>query len=423
MTGILVVDRFTSVVRETLFRSQTRTAQRIGAEVELIPVFAGTGAPCPLERSAAGDQWCTLDIVRDFGVRRGWVEQRSAKGAPYFALPAGGMLTFEPGGQLELCAPPCDGASELISSLREVLSPLCSAACDRGVELLTLGIDPYNEVAAVPQQLSSERYNRMAVYFNTRGPNGVRMMRQTAATQISVDAGSDPEARWRLLCDLAPSLTAIFANSRYYAGRDSGYQSFRARCWRTLDPSRTGVPHPELEPGEAYARFALDAIDMMRVRDDGSYASFADWAEPGDGDDASWELHLSTLFPEVRPRGYLEVRSIDALPIEYLAAPIVLISGLVYDADAAVAARAALPAADEALLARAALCGLRDPELRVLAEEIVRLGLNGAKRLGPELVRNRDLEDAESFFERWTYRGLSPADHVCVDAGFSASAS
>jgi glutamate--cysteine ligase len=235
-------------------------------------------------------------------------------------------------------------------------------------------------------------------------------MRQTAATQVSLDPGSDPDSRLRLLCDIPTYQTAKFANSPRNPGEDSGYMSFRARCWRLLDPSRTGVPAPAVVPREAYARFALDAVDIWRTDERGQYKPFAEWVAEGRWDDRRWESHLSTLFPEVRPRGYLEVRCIDALDPELLGVPLVLLAGLAYDPRSAAEAMALLPHADEEELNRAARCGMHDPQLAEMACALARLGMRGARALGSATVDGEELARSEQFFSDWTYRGRSPAD-------------
>jgi glutamate--cysteine ligase len=409
MTAAAQLDPFARFVRERLFVAQAVEERRIGLEVEMLPFLAESGAPCPLESDGEGGL-STLPFVRRYGESRGWREHRSPKGAPYFALPNGVTLTFEPGGQLELCTSARSAIGVLIADTRRVLADLRAAAADAGIELASVGIDPHNDVAAVPLQLRSERYVKMTRYFDSIGPSGVRMMRQTAATQVSLDAGSDPAGRWRLLADATPYLTAMFANSPRYAGEDSGFRSFRARCWRLLDPSRTGVPHPELPAREAYARFAFDAVDMTRTTPNGEYRPFADWAADGHWNEAQWENHLSTLFPEVRPRGHLEVRSIDAVPPEVLAAPVVLLAGLAYDDTAAAEARRLLPPADEDMLNGAARCSLRDSGIAMTASALVAVGLRGARALGEQVIGGAELERAEDFFGRWTLRGRSPAD-------------
>jgi len=409
MTAAAALDFFARSVRERLFVPQADERRRVGAEIEMLPVLADNGLPCPLDAARDGER-CTLSFMRAYGGALEWRELRSAKGAPYFSLPNGSTLTFEPGGQLELCTLPNASVSALVRDVRATVEGLRSAATAAGIELASVGIDPRNEIHRVPLQLNSARYVRMTRYFDSIGPSGVRMMRQTAATQVSLDGGRDPARRWRLLADLTPYLTAIFANSPRYAGRDTGYRSFRARCWRLLDSSRTGVPYPELSACDAYTRFALDAGDMSRTVADGTYRSFGEWAADGQWDEAAWEDHLSTLFPEVRPRGHLEVRSLDALAPEMVAAPLVLLAGLAYDERTAEDARDLLPAADEEMLNRAAQCGLRDRQVADVAADLVALGLQGARALGEYVVGGAEREEAEQFFTDWTLCGRSPAD-------------
>ena len=405
----LSVEHFERSVREQLFAPDARDRRFIGAEVEMLALLADTGWPCPLE-PIADEARSTLGFLRKYGASRGWQERRSAKGSPYLALPNGSMLTFEPGGQLELCTVPTDSVSDLIRETKRELRDLRAAARDDGITLASVGIDPENPIDRVPLQLSSPRDVAMTRYFDSIGPSGVRMMRQTAATQLSVDAGPRPEERWRLLCDLAPYLTAMFANSSRYAGRETGDRSFRARCWRLLDASRTGIPYPECPAVDAYARFALEAVDLTRTDASGAYRTFGDWASDGDVSDAEWENHLSTLFPEVRPRGHLELRSIDAVEPELVGAALVLLAGIVYDPASAGEARELVGTADEEMLDRAARCGLRDRALLSGCQALVEIGLRGARGLGNHIIGEPELEEASDLLARWTGHGLSPAD-------------
>ena len=385
-------DRFVQSVRERLFVPQADDGRRVGMEIEMLPMLAESALPCPLD--GGGDSRSTLGFLRPYGTAEGWREQRSAKGAPYFTLPSGWTLTFEPGGQLELCTTPSGSISAIVREASEVLSRLRNAASDVGIELVSFGIDPVNDITCVPLQLQSARYLAMTRYFESIGPSGVRMMRQTAATQVSLDAGRAPEERWRLLSDLTPYLTAIFANSSRYAGEESGFRSFRAQCWRSLDASRTGVPYPAQPACDAYARFALEAFDMTRTDGRGAYRTFGDWVREGQGDLSQWENHLTTLFPEVRPRGHLEVRSIDALAPEEIVAPAVLLAGLAYDAGAAAEARRLVPPVDDDMLNRAARCGLFDPEIATIATELAQIAFRGAAALGEDIVGTADIERA-----------------------------
>jgi glutamate--cysteine ligase len=409
MTASAALGHFARSVRERLFVPGDPDSRRIGAEIEMLPLLSGSHRPCSLE-ATQDDARCTLGFLRPYGAALGWRERRSAKGAPFFVLPNGATLTFEPGGQLELCTPASGAISALLRETRVILDRLRRGAAEAGIDLVSLGIDPSNDVDRVPLQLHSPRYVEMTRYFDTIGPSGARMMRQTAATQVSVDAGSEPAERWRLLADVAPYLTAIFANSVRYAGADSGYRSFRAHCWRELDHSRTGVPHPELPAVEAYTRFALDAVDMTRRDRNGLYRSFNEWAQDANWTEAQWDNHLTTLFPEVRPRGHLEIRALDAVDASAVTAATVMIAGLTYDMKSANDARSLVGAADEESLNRAARCGLHDPEIGETAKSLAEIGLRGARALGHKVIDGAEIDEAAEFFSEWTVRRRSPAD-------------
>ncbi|MCI0433182.1 MAG: glutamate-cysteine ligase family protein, partial [Gemmatimonadetes bacterium] len=288
--------------------------------------------------------------------------------------------------------------------LRRCIPALHAAAREAGIALVGAGIDPFNPIEAVPLQTNSERYRRMQAYFASIGPAGVRMMRQTASIQLSVDATIDPMRTWRVLNAAAPVLVAIFANSNRYAGTISGWASYRARTWQALDPSRTGVHPPDRDDVGAYAEWALDA-PLMFMRDaDGSYLPLRTWIARGAGSADLVATHLSTLFPEVRPRGHFEVRSVDALPTEWLAAPILLVAGIAFDCEALSSAAELLGGADADALRRAAASGLRDPGLHRTAVDLIDIAMAACERAGRSVAPD-DLDSARAFFETFTQRG------------------
>jgi len=128
---------------------------------------------------------------------------------------SGGTMTYEPGGQIELSSSPCRTASALLAELRGTVLPLRAAAAADGIDLLAVGIDPFNPEEHCPLLLRLKRYERMAEYLATRGPAGAMMMRQTAAFQITLDLDDEPLLRWRVLNAAAPYVTAIFANKNW----------------------------------------------------------------------------------------------------------------------------------------------------------------------------------------------------------------
>jgi glutamate--cysteine ligase len=401
---------------------------RVGAEIELIPIDSASRRRCPIQAAAdtaSGSAPATLPIVRRLAARQGWAERSSSSGAPVFTVPDGGALSYEPGGQIEYSTPPCASVSALVARLRATVGLLCVETRAVGIDLLAVGLDPYNAIDDVPMQLPGQRYTAMHEYFAARGRAGGRMMRQTAAFQVTLDGGDDPVGTWRVLSAAAPYVTAIFANSPRYVGRASGYQSARAQAWRTLDRTRTGLPAAAAaDPATAYCSFALAAPAMLHRGADGAYQSFGALLAKGAVTDADWGVHHTTLFPEVRPRRLacvptFEARSADAIPATWYPAPLVLLAGIVFDRRARQEATELLGPADPDLLPRAARAGLRDPSLGPVAAELFELALRGAARLGAQTVGSAELETAHEFATRYTWRGRSPADDVASVDGSS----
>ena len=394
--------------------SSSLTPRRIGAEVEFIPVESLTGRRCAIE--ADGSAPATLPFLRRFGGGEGWREGRTPKGTPCFQLPRGGALTFEPGGQIEYSSPPCRSASGLLGLLRRVVLPLRAAAAEEGIELLALGIDPLNSIDGAPLLVNAKRYQRMAEYLARRGPAGALMMRQTASLQVNLDFDDEPWLRWRVLNAAAPYLTAMFANSPIHAGETTGYQSARAEVWRGVDAARTGLPYDEQLPVEAYLEFALNAPAILFPVVDGEHRPFGEWLDRAAPTMEEWRDHLSTLFPEVRPRGHLELRSADSIEPRWYAAPLALTCGMLYDSRALRAADDLLGAPDAGLLTRAGRLGLHDPAIARTATELFELALAGCRGLGSGYFHPSDLEQAIAFFDRYTRRGRAPADEVVESA-------
>ena len=359
-------------------------AHRVGAEVELLALDVVTRRPVPL----LDGPLALIPVLRRHAADAGWTEFAGYDGMPRFDARGEGVVSFEPGGQIELSSAPCDTPASLVALLHGTVLPLRTRLLQEGIELQSIGIDPLNDARDIPLQLPVDRYRKMTDHFERLGPSGIRMMRQTAAIQISLDRGESPAERWRLLNDLAPYVIAIFANSREYLGRDTGHQSFRAHCWRQLDPSRTGVAEPSDDPAGAYARFAAGATDILN---------------------AGWESHLTTLFPEVRPRGHFEVRSCDAIDPRWYAAPIVFLTGIAYDRRSA--AEAALLAAESnALLRAAGEHGLHDAAIARTSRDLFQLAIDGARRLGPRHADGDALDVAVEYYRNYTSRDQSLAD-------------
>jgi glutamate--cysteine ligase len=385
------------VARRAFKPSSPAPTPRLGAEIEFVAVQEGTGLVAALD---GPDGLSVLGAVRWAGRRHGWTEGRSTKGAPWFRLPSGGRVTFEPGGQVEYASPPHTTATDLLDDLGATTATLREACGAHHIRLLDDGLDPVNGPGQAPLQVRAPRYRRMDAHFARIGPAGARMMRQTASLQVAVDIGADARGRWRLLNALAPILTAVFANSRRYAGDDTGFASYRAETWRRTDPSRTGLLSG-VDPIGAYVDFALRAPAILLGGDREPAQPFAAWVGAIDGT-GPWESHLGTLFPEVRPRGYFEVRSIDAVPEAQWPAAIALVAGLTYDNAAALEAAEIVGEPDADLLERAGRLALSDSGLARMARELATVALGGCQRLSAAFLSEHYQGVAADFFARVT---------------------
>ncbi len=327
----------------------------MGAELELIPVRSKSRKRVGIETRDDGPG--TADIVRDAARRNGWRETVDTSGAPSWVTLAGSRVCYEPGGQIEISSQVFRTATLLEHFLRDTVGDLRDSASQAGISLLSDGVDPYNPIDTVPLQLHGPRYDAMAGYFDSIGSSGTRMMRQTASLQITVELGEHVMDRWALLNALAPYLVAAYANSSNYAGETTGYASYRAHLWQTLDLTRTGLPFDAVDPVGAYTRFASAA---GRILDDDS-------------------AHITTLFPEIRPRGYFEIRSMDSMEPDRAGEALQFVSGLIHNADLATEAMRVIGPPDHLLLARAAALGradaIIDDRLKILERLVANSGL------------------------------------------------
>jgi glutamate--cysteine ligase len=348
----------------------------------------------------------------------------AALAAQLTELPGASRVTFEPGGQLELSGPPAPDLAAALGAMRADTAVARAAAAAVGVELVGAGIDTRGEVARV---LQLPRYSAMEEYFDTAWPAGRTMMRNTASIQVNVDIGGPHEvdARWHLAHDLGPVLTACFANSPFDSrGRPAGSRSTRAAVWSAIDPGRTASARRRTPASNAradWARYVLDApVMMVRVDDDRSDAvhspqSFAQWMT--DGQPAGWPTlddlayHVTTLFPPVRPRGWLELRMIDALPEEWWPVAVAVTVALLDDPLAAECARAATaPVRDRWDVA--ARDALHDAALAEAARWCFDAAQHALPRLGADAATIAATED---YAARYVRRNRCPADDLLDD--------
>ena len=320
-------------------------------------------------------------------------------------LPCGSKVTVEPGGAVELSGPPAGGAVAAIEAMHRDQAVLRSAFADAGLGLVFLGADPLRPPKRINQ---GARYRAMEQFFGASrsGAAGAAMMTSTASIQVNLDAGPQDgwAARVRLAHALGPTMIAIAANSPMLVGEFTGWASSRQRVWGQMDSARCG---PILgasgdDPGTDWARYALKAPVMMVHDPDAAVAvthwvPFADWVDGrvllGDRRPtiADLEYHLTTLFPPVRPRQWLEIRYLDSVPDAYWPAVVFTLVALLDDPVAAdIAAEAVEPVGTA--WDTAARVGLRDRRLYEAANKCVAVAADmapaGLTEAMQRLVRN-----------------------------------
>jgi glutamate--cysteine ligase len=326
---------------ELLHRAgKPRDRWRIGTEYEKVGVDRQTGRAARFSGPRGIEA-----LLRGLAERYGW-EPKEENGRTVALARGGASITLEPGGQLELSGEQCPTLhctqKELATHVREVVS----LGRELGIAFLGLGIQPVSrldEIEWVPKQ----RYGIMGPYMTRVGTLGQRMMKQTATVQANIDYADERDAmtKMRVGMGIAPLVNAMFANSSVSDGALNGYMSFRGHIWTDTDRARCGLLPFVFRDGAGFADYVQWALDvpLYFIVRRGRYVGEVTGipfrrflAEGAAGERATlddWNLHLTTLFPEVRLKGYIELRSADSqLPERMLALP-ALVKGVFYEPD------------------------------------------------------------------------------------------
>jgi glutamate--cysteine ligase len=405
-----------------------RERWRVGAEHEKFGFRQGSWAPVPYEGETG------IRAMLEGLTRFGWTPVM--EGDHIIGLEkAGASVSLEPGGQFELSGAPLEDMHQICAETGRHLDEVKTVADELGLGFIGLGFSPLwrrDEVPVMPKG----RYDIMRTYMPKRGSLGLDMMLRTCTVQSNHDFADEADmvAKFRTSLALQPVATALFANSPFVEGKPSGFLSTRANVWTDTDPDRTGMLDFVFADGfgfEAYAQYALD-VPMYFAKRDGRYLDLSgrsfrafmagELSElPGErptlGD---WTDHLTTIFPEVRLKTYLEMRGADAGPWSRICALPALWTGVLYDDDALAAAwdlcrgwtrddrvRLRADAARVGLEAEVAGRPLQDVARDLLA--IARGGLRRRQRLSGGLVDETGyLAELDEFVES----GRTPADRL-----------
>ena len=281
------------------------------------------------------------------GLREGFGWNPVEEDGNIIGLTKGGAnVSLEPGGQLELSGAPLETIHETCDEVNSHLKEVKHIADKIGAGFIGLGAAPIWTHEQMPL-MPKGRYKLMDRYMGNVGTHGTQMMRRTCTVQVNLDFGSEADMvqKFRVALALQPVATALFANSPFFDGRENNHKSWRSRIWRNLDDARTGMLPFVFEDGmgfERYAQYALD-VPMYFVYRDGKYIdalgmSFRDFmkgelpALPGEIPlESDWADHLTTCFPEVRIKKFMEMRGADGGPWRRLCALPAFWVGLLYD--------------------------------------------------------------------------------------------
>ncbi|MDQ3246361.1 MAG: glutamate--cysteine ligase [Pseudomonadota bacterium] len=260
-----------------------------------------------------------------------------------------GTVSLEPAGQLELSGAALENLHQTCAEAGRHLKQVKAVGEQLGVGFLGLGMWPDKARSDLPV-MPKGRYEIMRNYMPKVGNLGLDMMLRTCTIQVNLDYSSEADMvkKFRVGLALQPVATALFANSPLTEGKPNGYLSFRSHIWEDTDPGRTGMLPFVFEDGFGYERYCDYALDvpMYFVFRDGNYInaagqSFRDFingrlpALPGEKPRLSdWVDHLSTAFPEVRLKSFLEMRGADGGPWSRICALPALWVGLLYDDQA-----------------------------------------------------------------------------------------
>lgn len=372
----------------------------IGVEIELIPL--AINAPAAIEHPTLAK------IFESLGKYRAMDPEYDETGALVGLKGLGHYLSLEPGGQTEIATKPYRKLRDLKHAITTLTSDLAASGREQGVRFIAIGHHPYADRNTVPK-MPKARYDTMRAYLPARGSRGLDMMHLTGSVQCATDFSDEANMveKIRTAARISPFLTALVSASPFSSGALNGLKTMRYEIWRDVDGPRCGI-WPEMVDAEGltFARYVEHALNVpaMFFRRDNRYSvaeprPYRSYAVSGfDGTTVTvgdFVDHLTTMFPEIRTKSYVELRGADCV----MPAEAVAIAGFW---------RALLDGDDTRRSVEARLAPLKHADLLTLQRDVARLGLDAPSPIGP-------VREVAAWLARTAYEHLRDGTPDCAE--------
>ncbi len=404
-----------------------RAQWRIGTEAEKCGVYAdGSAVPYEGERGVRA-------VLAELA-KLGWEPHREVDGGAILALTrSDASITLEPGAQLELSGAPLHTIHQTRAEMDAHLAEIRAIGERLGIAWLGLGFHPFARREELPW-VPKLRYGVMRAYLPTRGAMGLDMMLRTCTVQANLDYASESDAirKLRVSLRLSPIVAAMFANSPFVERRITGERSHRTRVWLDVDPDRSGLlPFAWDERPMGFSRYVEWVLDcpMFMLKRDGKIvhntgqtfrAFMRDGYQGATATADDWITHVNSMFPEVRLKRTLEMRSADNQMADLVCALPALWKGLLHD-EAALAKAEALVGglgfdeangAREAIAVSALRAKLAGREVAAWAADVLAIAEGGLERIGDRDAAGNDERVHLDALRALVAKGQCPADRV-----------
>ncbi|MCA0153630.1 glutamate-cysteine ligase family protein [Winogradskyella vincentii] len=406
---------------------------RIGVELEIFPFKKNSKSDISPVQLYDGDNPLIHPLIKiseKYGGIAMFNSDETKSIVDKIVFPDKSSLLFEPGSQIEISTIPCVNIYDLENQLKFHQNILKEVSTLSGICFGQNGINPIR-IDKLTNQLKKQRYTSLELYLNKISPYGREMMLKTCSMHINMDSGIDEDTKFKRIVGanlLVPFATAIFANS-YVNKNNTTIKSYRSKIWQHLDETRTGIlPLSKALQSlsikdlvEAYYKLIINAPLIYNVDLGPKVLSktmtLKYWMD--NKINGIWpnithlKNHVSLLFPEVRLKGYIELRSIDSPPLEWQMVPICFYAGLIYDSlsldNTIQLLKSKYPNYNS--IYEQSCYGMEFKEIREISQELMKLSIEGYSRLPLSLKNGNPIKKLQSFNDQFVSKGKTFFDY------------